>query len=278
MKNLIIGPFLGDIEKELIQFRPYARWLVEVAKYDKVYISTHINRSFLYDFVPTENIIPVYQHLSRDEENQNGYVHKTINKRDYNLIVKKLKEEIIERENCTKRDIEHHNLSYTKNYVTYSIFNKIFEKIPNIDLKIPKKHENKIVFIPSKTESLKKTTEIYNWLRRNNDIIVIGNKDIWDSEDNSITKRIDYFENGMLYCLKYIMKSKCIICPSSYWTFIANLQNKSVFSWGNDISLYKEDGIYNFGNKKCFTIPTSNDTNINIIINSIKYFLERKLN
>jgi hypothetical protein len=44
MKILAIGPYIGDFENELLQFRPYARWLTEAIKWDKIYLSTHVNR------------------------------------------------------------------------------------------------------------------------------------------------------------------------------------------------------------------------------------------
>lgn len=273
MKVLAIGPFIGDFENELLQFRPYARWLTEAIKWDKVYLSTHANRLFLYDFVPEENIIPVYQQFSRDEKNQKGYIHRKIDKKDYRLILRTFKEKILEKENCNRRDIEIHNLSYTKTSPPYSIYNKIFDKIPDITLKIPKEHSGRIIFIPAKSEKLEKLAYIYRWLKNNHDILVVGSTDTWFSKDNVILNKIDYFENGWKYIIQYIAKTKGVICPLSYWTGLANMQNKPVFSWGDSPGQYRTGGIYNFGNRKFSIIPTDQDTSPDVIIRSMESFI-----
>lgn len=273
MKILAIGPFIGSFQEEILTFRPYARWLSRAIDWDKIYLSTHINRLFLYDFVPDDNIIPVYQQFSRDEKNQDGYIHKKINKKDFNLILKTFKDKILERENCNKRDIEIHHLSYSKTSPPYSIYNKIFEEIPEVDLSIPQKHENKIIFIPSKQERLEKLAYIYDFLKSCDDIIVVGSTDTWFSKDNVVLNKVDYFENGWKYIIQYITKAKGVICPLGYWTTISNLQNKPVFSWGENPGQYKSDGIYNFGNKKYSIIPSDEETSPNIIIQSMENFI-----
>lgn len=273
MKILAIGPYIGDFKEEVFTFRPYARWLSKAVQWDNIYLSTHINRIFLYDFVPEENIIPVYNHLSRDEKNQNGYVHKTLNKKDFNLVLRKYKDEIIEKENCNKNEIEIHHLSYTKNTPPYSIYNKIFEEIPKPEIEIPEEHKNKILFIPSREEKIEKISFVYQHAKMCYDILVVGNTDTWFSEENVILSKIDYFESGWKYIIRYIMESKAIICPLGYWTGIANLQNKPVFSWGENVSTYKEGGIYNFRNRKSYIVPSNSDTDPRIIIKSMENFI-----
>lgn len=273
MKILAIGPFIGSFKEEILTFRPYARWLCEAVEWDKIYLSTHFNRLFLYDFIPEENIIPVFQQFSRDEKNQKGYIHKKINKKDFRLILRTFKEKILEKENCNRKDIEIHNLSYSKNTPPYSIYNKIFESIPNLDVKIPKKH--KIIFIPAKQEKLEKLAYIYNWLKSCYDITVVGSTDTWFSKDNVVLNKIDYFELGFKYIIQYISLAEVIVTPVSYWTIIANLQQKNVFSWGMNPGQYREDGTYNFRNKNCITIPTDDDTSPNIIIKNLEVFLKK---
>jgi len=273
MKILAIGPFIGSFQEEILTFRPYARWLSRAIDWDKIYLSTHINRLFLYDFVPDDNIIPVYQQFSRDEKNQDGYIHKKINKKDFNLILKTFKDKILERENCNKRDIEIHHLSYSKTSPPYSIYNKIFEEIPEVDLSIPQKHENKIIFIPSKQERLEKLAYIYDFLKSCDDIIVVGSTDTWFSKDNVVLNKVDYFENGWKYIIQYITKARGVICPLGYWTTISNLQSKPVFSWGENPGQYKTNGIYNFGNEKYSIIPSDEETSPNIIIQSMENFI-----
>ena len=274
MKILAIGPYIGNWKEEIFTFRPYARWLSEAVKWDKIYLSTHVNRLFLYqDFIPEENIIPVYQQFSRDEKGQAGYIHKQLDKKDFRLIIKTFKEKILERECCNRKDIEIHHLSYTKTTPPYSIYNKIFEEIPNVKIETPEECDNKIVFIPAKSEKIEKIAYIYEWLKDNHDIIIVGDKQTWFSKDNVVLNQIDYFENGWKYIIQHITKSKAVICPLSYWTGIANLQAKYVFSWGKNPGQYREGGIYGFNNSRCNIIPTDNDTSPDIIINGIGSFI-----
>ncbi|MHA2180926.1 MAG: hypothetical protein ACXAAH_05845 [Promethearchaeota archaeon] len=274
MKILAIGPFIGSFEEEILTFRPYARWLCKAIQWDKIYLSTHMNRIFLYDFIPEENIIPVYQHFSRDEKNQKGYVHENLSKKDFRLVLKTFKDTILEREDCNRKDIEIHHLSYSKSTPPYSIYRKIFEEIPDITLKIPKKDENKIILIPAKNEKIEKLAYIKKWLKSNhNDVIVVGSKDTWFSKENVVLQKIDYFENGWKYLIQYITKAKAVICPLSFWTTISNLQNKPVFSWGENPGQYREGGIYNFGNRKNSIIPSDKDTSPDIIIKSMENFI-----
>lgn len=277
MKILAIGPYLGSFKEEMFTFRPYARWLHECVEWDRIYLSTHKNRVFLYDFIPEENIIPIYSHISRDEKNQKGYIHKDISKKDFKLILKKFKEEIIKRENCTRRDIEIYFLSYTKSTPPISYFNKIFEKIPeDLEVDISEEHKNRIIFIPARTERIERVSYIYNYIKSCYDCLVVGDTDTWFSDDNIVLNQVDYFQNGWKYIVKYISYAKGIICPLSYWTGIANLQGKRVFSWGKYPSQYKEDGIYHFRNKNSYIIPSSDNTDLNIIIKSVDDFLKRR--
>lgn len=272
---LAIGPYIGNFEYEILQFRPYAKWLSEVIDWDKIYLSAHINRFFLYDFIPEENKIPVYKQFSRDEENQKKCVHKKINKKDFNLILKTFKEEIIKKENCNKKDIEIYNLPYLKNSPPCDFNKKIFERISNVYIEIQKEYKNKIVFIPAKQEKIEKLSYIYNWLRRNyyDDLIVVGSTDTWFSNDNVVLNKIDYFDSGWKHIISHILEAKVIITPASYWTVVSNLQNRKVFSWGSNPGLYKERGVYNFGNKDCIVIPSDDDTDPNIIIKNIRSFI-----
>jgi len=277
MKIIGIGPYVGDFEQELLTFRPYVKWLSKIISYDNLYLNTHMNRRFLYDFVPDENIIPVYETFSRNELGQNGYMHEDLSKKDFMLLVKKFKEKIIDIENCNKSNVEIYYLNYSKNLSNYPYYNKVFNKIvkPN-DVRVLSKHKNKIVFIPDRNENINKLGMILKYLQDNykDDVIVVGNMDSWFSSDNVILKFPDYFENGWKYILCYILESKCVVCPSSYWTSLCNLQKIPVFSWGGNPSQYRADGILNFNNDKCSVIPSDDDTSISVLINSIDFFLK----
>ncbi len=275
MTVLGLGPFIGEFKHELLTFRPYARWLTEVIDYKNVYLNTHLNRSFLYEFVPEENIIPVYEVFSRDEEGQTGYVHKDLQQKDFNLLVRKFKGEIVEREQCSKKEVEVHHLNYVKSTPHYSIYNKIFEEISTpTNINIPKEHHNKVVFIPAMTHPIEKCSYIYSYLKKEHECLVVGNIDTWFSKDNVVLSNIDYFENGWKYIVEYIAKAKAVVCPLSYWTALCNLQNKKVFSWGLNPGQYREGGMYYFGNKNSTTIPADPDTNPDIIIGMIENFLK----
>lgn len=274
MTILACGPYIGSFEQEIITFRPYTNWLCKVVEHDKVYLNTHSNRLFLYEnFIPRENMIPVFENLSRDERSQTGYIHKSIKQSDYNIIVRKFKEEIVKREKCVRKDIKLYHLDYLKSTPPYSIYNKSFDKIqdPN-NINIP---ENKIVFVPVRNEDEQKMRWIYTHLLRNygDELTIIGDENTYFKKDNSILQQIDYFENGWKRNIKYIINAKALICPVSYWTTIANMQSIPVFSWGDSVSQHKEGGIYHFSNENSAIIPTTETTGVGIIIEMIDYFL-----
>jgi hypothetical protein len=267
---LALGPYIGSFEQEILTFRPYSRWLKEAIPHDKVYINVHSNRAFLYDFIPEENIIHVFENLSRDESGQRGYIHDKIKQADFSLIKKRFKEKIIEIEKVNKKNIDLHHLNYIQSTPPYSIYNKIFEEIK--DTKI--EQQSSIVFIPLRIEDEQKMRWIYKHLLDNYDVEIIGNGDTYFRSDNKILSRIDYFENGWKANIQSIINTKAVICPISYWTTIANMQSVPVFSWGNNVGQHKRGGIYNFENKKCYTVPTREDTSVQSIILMIDYFIK----
>ena len=79
IENVLVGPFLGDYKTEIIDFRPYVRWIYEAIKPEKMFVATHSNREFLYDWA---TVIPVFEDLSRDELNQSGFIHNSISQKD----------------------------------------------------------------------------------------------------------------------------------------------------------------------------------------------------
>jgi hypothetical protein len=68
-----------------------------------------------------------------------------------------------------------------------------------------------------------------------------------------------------------ILSSKMVITPSSHWTFFCNLHNIPVFSWGNNISQYKD--TFNFNNI-CIVIPFDKGNNVDILLKSIDKFVK----
>jgi len=267
---LACGPFVGDWKQEISTFRPYVRWLSNNINNEGVFISTHSNRSFLYDWLPEENIIPIYEGLSRDELLQSGYVNLGLNRRDYMMLLRGFKNKVSS--NRPNKQVENFYLYYTKtNTPWYPIYNRTFEKVKVKDsIKIDDKKY--IVFIADSIEKPEKLEEIYKEISKIYNIVVIGDMKTHLLDKNIILKNPDYFENGYRYIMQYITKAEAVVCPISHWTLISNMQEIPVFSWGECISQYSLGGIYNFGNKKINLIPNSSSE---VIIGSFKHFIER---
>jgi len=270
MNNMIIGcgPYIGNFEQEIITFMPYSKWLSNAVDFDKIYLNTHMDRMWLYDFIPEENKIPVDFDLSIDVECQKGYINTKLSQKKFQKLIKKFKNEIIERSGYNKKDVKIYNLSYIKTCVPYSIYNKIFsplkeEKISYID---------KILYIPYIGEDEDLLYVINDELKKYGHII-IGSYDIYLKEWNSLLLLNDGFHNTWKHMINYISSAKAVVCPLSFWTTICNLQGTPVFSWGDNIGQHKENGIYHFNNYKSMVIPYKGMKNKDIIINMMEYFI-----
>ena len=273
MKIIGFGPYIGDFEQEVITFRPFIRWITRALKPDLIFLNTHFNRSFLYEWVRSENIFPIYEHLSRDELGQFGYTHDQFKQKDHNLLAKIFKEKIANICKCSKRDIEIYNINYARNKPVYSVYQKIFTPIQVPDINIKEEYLNRVIYIPAPGYHLE---EIYEYMVSKYNAIVVGDLRLtgYCSENNVMLKFIDYFENGFKYIMKILETAKAIICPTSYWTFLANLQGYPVFSYGDYPGLYKNDGIYSFSNNNSVVIPADEDSSIDGIYSMIDYFVE----
>lgn|GEM_PF-3432943 len=276
MSILLVGPYLGSFKEEILNFRPYARWLFDVMDYDALYVNTHSNRKFLYyDFLEPEKVISIFESISRDELTQIGYINDFVNQKNYNLIVKSLKELISQKESVDKKDIDQYSLNYTRNYYPVETHKKRFEKIVDVDFYEDDDYKNKIVFIPDIDGCRRVLFLIKEFLDIENlDYIVAGDKRTYFQNENVILDRVDYFENGWKYNISSIQNAKAVICPLSHWTTICNLHNIPVFSWGENVGQHREDGIYYFNNKKCFTFPVDRDTNTDCVISMLNCFLK----
>jgi hypothetical protein len=277
MSALGFGPFIGDFESEVVTFRPYVKWISEVSEVPvgEQFLFTHFNRTFMYDWIPKENIFTVYQQLARDELEQEGYIHKNFKLKDFNILIKLFKDNIVKAKGCTKKDIELHHLSYVKNTPVYSIFQKSFTPINTGDINIQEDHAGRVVFIPHDSFNPYIQERLHDYLVDTHDAITIGNVKTGLKWGNVILNYVDYFENGYKYIIKYIAEAKIVICPVSYWTFLANLQGVPVFSFGKNPGLYREDGIYHLDNKKSMTIAADEDTSVSSIIKMIEHFMRK---
>jgi hypothetical protein len=265
---IIGGPYIGNFEHEVMTFKPYILWLMRTLTVDDVFVNTHKNRAFLYDFIPEENIIPIYEHISRDEMGQVGYIHEQVAQKDFQSFMKDLKNNVCELTECNKRDIGMYNLSYVRSTPHYSIYNKTFSKIVNLDIENP--YKGKIVFIPYEAEDFDVLLEVKMFLE-NYDTVIAGDKRTAFNDENPVLSMIDYYENGWKLIIKIITEAAAVVCPLSFWTTICNLQQAPVFSWGKNVGQHRSGGIYHFGNDKCMTVSLEN---IDSVLNMLEHFLE----
>lgn len=248
-KVVLFGPYIGDWKEEIVSFRPYVKWIYENVEFTDYYVSSHFNRSFLYDFMEDEKFIPVFESLTREETKQNNASHKDIKTKEYNsIILRKTREEISERTKYLKKNIVNYGLPYVKSESNFSNLNKSFSQIPfERD-----EEKEKIVFIPDENGGPKILDSILNHLDSNykKEYVVIGDKKCYFEDENSICERVDYFEMVYRLLVDYISNAKIVICPCSHWTILANQQGSFVLSWGNgNIAQYKRSGTYGFGNE-----------------------------
>lgn len=252
---LMFGPYFGSFEQEIITFRPYITWINEVLVSKKAYLCTHFNRQFLYKNIIKDDkyFLPVYKQFSRDEINQEGFIHNKVDQKDFNYFTKELKNKVCSIENCLKKEIDLHTLKYVKTPIVYSIYNKKFNSI-NIDKEdIPDELKGLKIFIPYGDD--KKMYEIYKYLSEVFNFVLVGDMNSPLPDNNIILKYIDYFENGFKYIIGAITYSQVVVCPLSYWTVICNLQKVNVLSWGYNPGQFNEDGIYHFDNSNARILP-----------------------
>ena len=267
MENVILlGPYIGDWETEINIFRPYMKWISEVIDCNDIYLATHSNRMFLYDWIDPKNMIPVYGNLSRDELAQKGSINTTLNQKDYFIIQR----QIIQKIN-TEHDAKviPYGINYTKRLIFYPYYKRIFNEIHYEKTKKKKKY---FVFIPDISENINNTNELYEFLNDNFNIIVCGDMKIHLQEKNIALKKVNYFNNGYQNIINIISNASAVICPLSHWTLICRLQNVPVISWitkRND----KYMGLESNNDKNCKII---NDSSLQIIKNMLYSFLEEK--
>jgi hypothetical protein len=264
---LALGPYIGDFEQEILTFIPYMRWLSAVRQSSRVYLSTHFNRSFFYDWIPKENIFPVYEEFSRNEIQQHKYIHENVNQSDYTLILKLFKNQV--QNIYPDEEIDSYYLSYSKNNkIHYPIYKKQFKKY-----NCGAEKEDFIVLIPDNRHCADELYQIYDSLINYYHVIVIGDMKTHLVDENIILQYPDYVENGYKYIMSYICRAQAVICPTSHWSVLANLQQVPLFTWGKNVSQFKKGGIYDFGNK-CLALSTDDDIETEKIINSFKYFMD----
>jgi hypothetical protein len=260
-------------------FRPMMTYVHFVLGEPVTFLSSHRNRRFMYDWIDDKNFLPTYGMLSRDESKQHGYIHEYVSARDYNIFVKSFKDFASIKTNALKRDIDHHTVQYLKTTPRYSIYNKIFDpiEIPKVDMNTKFMREFKkgdyTVFVPDNSISVKESKHIYKELKKLYNVIVIGDMKCHLPDENILLKRVDYFENGYKYIFNLLNNAQLVVTPCSHWTFLCNLQGWPVISWGESPSIYKEDGIFGFGNKNSIIPHNKGDSNKRIV-DHVKYVMD----
>ena len=234
IQNIFFGPYIGDFATEILTIRPYARWVYEILKPSKMFISTHSNRCFLYDWATP---VPVFEDLSRDELNQNGTIHNSISQKDLNIITKKVKTDIIKLL-LPEKDLTQISVPYSKNIHWYPLYKKMYKPV-----EISSTVGDKIVFIPNINEKYAITKEIYDYLCDNfgDRVIVAGDMKTHLHENNIMFRNPTYFKDIYMDMVQIITEAKVVITPNSHWTLLSQLQSTPVFSWGVFPQYYEND-------------------------------------
>ncbi|MCK5016052.1 MAG: hypothetical protein KAS32_03180 [Candidatus Peribacteraceae bacterium] len=255
-KSVLLGPYVGDFKQEVLVFRPYMRYISYISQEYEIFVSSHSNRSFLYDWVDDDNFLPIYEHISRNEVNQKGFIFQDITKTEFNQITKHIRDRI------PFSDIDIHTLPYVKNTNGVSYYQKIYSSFTFPDIDIGESPD--IVFIGDKSDQ---SSEVYSLLSDQFDVTVIGDMNNGLETYNEILKTPNFSDN-YLRMFNYISKAKMVVTNCSEWVLICNSQQVPVFYCGADSSLFKNDGILNFDNKKCTSIC---DMDSDTMVNMVKY-------
>lgn len=226
INSVLVGPFIGDFESEINDFRPYSRWVYEILRPVNMFISTHFNRQFLYEGWST--VLPVCENYTRDEINQIGAINFNVTQKEMLILFKKVKYDLTNTFKINK-DLLCINVPYSKVVRQKPPYKKIFTGV-----NIPKTPGDYILFIPSTKSTKNEVREIYDFLVENfNNVIISGDMKTHLYEKNDLLKDICYFNNIYYDITKLITNAKVVITPTSHWTTISMMQKTPVFSWGN---------------------------------------------
>lgn len=264
MKKIVaIGPFIGSFEEEIFTFRPFVAWITRNLKYTDLYLSVYENRRFLYPNVPANKIVFIDKELSKKETRQSGYIHLDVSQIDFTTMIKNFKAEVSDRSKASKKDIDIYSLPYVKHKAPIPLHQKIFEVYPAI-----KKQADYYVFIPDSSIKNDIAIKVYDFLSNKIPLKVVGDMKSCIPEANQLYKNSNHFRS----IVNEISNCRAVITPCSHWTLIANRQRKSVFSWGENVGMFRENGIYNFDNK-CTIMYYDDESSITSLLGSINKFI-----
>lgn len=256
-KAVLLGPYVGSFTHEVLVFRPHIRYISHTMEDVELFVSSHANRSFLYDWIPPQNFLPIYEHITRNEPGQVGFIYDEITKTEFNQITKKIRSEI------PQEDVEVHTLPYVKSTNGVSYYQKIHTPFVIPDCEIEHK-DLSVVGIFDQSDDSK---AVYDILSQEFDVVIVGDMNNGLEEHNILMKEVSSFDNP-LKMFNYVNKSKLVVTNCQDWALICNCQGIPVFYWGEDNSQFKENGVMNFGNKKCTSIC---DMDPKSIVNMVKY-------
>lgn len=251
MKILALGPYVGNFEQEVQNFRPYCRWVSDVVKYEDVYLCTHYNRFFLYDWIPEDHKIAVTEEITHDETSQIEHRSEHVGRNQFLKLRNWFKSKILEITDHKKQDITVHTIGYSKSSIPCPSHNKIYSRI---EMDVSKGEH--VYFVPSADQSLNLAIE--NILKPYEIRIC----------DNNINNHDRY-----RYNIETMMSARFVVSELSYWTFLCNQNMIPVFSWGLDVGPYKKGGVMNMGNQDSMTVATSNKDSVSSML---KYFISKR--
>lgn len=260
-KAVLLGPYVGSFTQEILVFRPHIRYISHTTNGADIYISSHSNRSFLYDWIKPDNFLPIFEHITRNEPGQSGFIYDDITKTEFNQITKKIRGEI----ECD--DVDIHTLPYVKNTNGISYYQKVYEPFTIPEFEIDHTDLN-IVAIFDKTDQSK---EVFDIISKMFSVVVVGDMNNGLEEENVLMKNLD-LSNNYLKMFNYVNKCKLVVTNCPDWALICNCQGIPVFYWGQENSMYKTGGIYHFGNDKCTSIC---DMDSDSIANMISYSYDK---
>lgn len=266
MYTLGFGPYIGDFKYEIMFFKPFINWVENIINPENIIISSHFNRKFLYkDYEYFFEVNPIY---TVDVFNQKKNFIKYIFKLEY----KNLENEFINKCSKIDKNFWYYNISYNRNdSIPISIYQQLHKKIKYKNLT---EYNDKVIFIPDRLESEENLFNIYKNLKKyyGNKLIVIGDGKCWLHDFYNISSK-NYLNDIYENMIDIISSSKLIITPTSHWTYLANLQNKPVISFGIFNKQYKKKGLYNFNNRGIYLPKINNKKTIETILTKMEIFL-----
>ena len=124
-----------------------------------------------------------------------------------------------------------------------------------------------IVFI---SDSSVESKELYDTLKTEYDINVMGNMSNGLEQENILLKDVDYFSSGYVTMMNHINDSKMVVTNCPVWAMICNLMKKHMVFWGATCSQFKAEGVYGFENYNTISV----DVDMKSVVDMVRYKYE----